>query len=1402
MKLISFSKLQSKENPIEMNIEIQTPGNLPERSNYNSDRRLNLIKEDLYSQDISRGNATPNDLLASASGGKSISSNGKKRRSSTLREKIQIDFGLANLSIQKKLPDNRISTTKYTPSSFVPKSLFFQFKRAANIYFLIVSILTCLDFSPKRPSSMIGTFSFVLLATMVKEFFEDYSRHKQDKASNDRKVLRLSSDGWGYVKCHKLKPGDIVKINKEEEFSADCLIVQSSNINGYCYIDTKNLDGETNLKEKSAIEDYKHLEELKDFNGVIKCEKTNENLHSFDGVITSTHDNKCIFINIRNLILKGCTLKNTDFAIGTVIYTGKNTKIMKNSKQPTIKVSKILKTMNILLYSLFLFTVAICVVLSGFSLKFKLDSTDQREYIFNKYLNTLSEKSEVLYYFIKIIIFFVAYSNIIPISLYVALEMVKIFQGVLIYYDDEIYDFAIDKPARCRSTDLIEELGQIEFIFSDKTGTLTQNCMILKKCFIAGDLYGKSDDDIGNLSCKNGQPGSFNKNASSNVLKLKENSKFTINGDFTAYEILREKDPSVKRLTIHEFFTNLSLCHSVFPEMTDKGIIYQGSSPDDIALVQGASQLGYVFESKDFNKLTLKNEVINSFKQYELLVEMPFDSDRKRMSVIVKDIDSGKIILYSKGADGIMEKRINWGLTSTSDYELSHSAIDDLCREGYRCLMFGQREIKPSHFKKWMSVYSSAQSKGRDVSKYYDEMENGMKFLGITAIEDKLQEGVGSTIHSLINCEIRIWVLTGDKQDTAIEIAKSCKLIQDNTLITRLVNPENIEDLLIELIEKFQLNTDNFLGSDFINKLKIEGLEEYNEVEERKKVVKFPDLKKIKDHVRNINLDMDSAFIIDGPCLEIVLESQALSTAFFYLASSCISVICCRVSPKQKSKVVKLAKTHGKWITLSIGDGANDVPMIMEAHIGIGIQGKEGTQAVRSSDFCIGQFCFLEKIILDYGRNGYIKISKFICYYFYKNILLALTEFYFSIYNGFSGQIFFADYLNTMYNAFFTSWPCLLTFIFEKEHNVFLIRKFPSLYKAGQIDAFFNLKVFWRYVFYSIIHSTICFHIPFYCLRGVINDSGLTYNMWYISTISFSSVIHVSTLKLLLISDYWNSVNVFGAFASIVFYYVCLFILSNDTFSIMFQPEITGIPYNVVFDSKGMILLLILPILTLFPDFVIRSLSNSYFPLPAKYLKLKLNCKDLKSLLLKEESFQTATAIKHKSSKLKSNLRNKDNRQIKGKLDNISSLSDKLTCLTPKLHKSKLINDDDNLSISSGYNSCAIGGNKREMQSSHSFVAESTFKPKSQTKDPYKKISSFESEQSIAKKKEVKKEQPFSFFQAQQFNNIGTFESPLKDLEHLDIIRISQTKFEQLEGSNYDLLQKDKAEFSQFLNNK
>jgi len=254
-------------------------------------------------------------------------------------------------------------------------------------------------------------------------------------------------------------------------------------------------------------------------------------------------------------------------------------------------------------------------------------------------------------------------------------------------------------------------------------------------------------------------------------------------------------------------------------------------------------------------------------------------------------------------------------------------------------------------------------------------------------------------------------------------------------------------------------------------------------------------------------------------------ESLERRNLFFKLGYFCDSCICCRVSPSQKMQIVQLAKENGPWITLAIGDGANDVSMIQEAHIGVGIAGKEGTQAVQCADYALGQFRFLQRLLLVHGRWGYRRISWFVCYYFYKNITVVITELCFAFMNGLSGQIYFLDWLPMLYNAFWTSWPCMFTFIFEQDLNDDEALTYAGTYHIGQKGQYFTYRVFWSWLGFSVWHGLVCFWVPFQGLLFAVNSKGLDSGLWWISTVSFTVIIHVITLKLFAESMHWTKMN-------------------------------------------------------------------------------------------------------------------------------------------------------------------------------------------------------------------------------------------------------------------------------------
>jgi len=1074
---------------------------------------------------------------------------GSEKNRRTLRNEIPniiVHFGENNKNkkFNNKFPDNKIETTKYNILTWFPKSLLIQFTRAVNIYFLFVTVLTFMSFSPTLPGSMVGTFSFVLLVTMIKEAIEDYARYQQDQIANNKTVHRLEEGNWVEVKCWNLRPGDIIKHQSDEEITCDILLISSSNKYGSCFIDTKNLDGENSLKEKSSIENFQNENES-DIKGSVYCHGPNSNLNYWEGKIE--YRGEILQANLNNLMLKGCILKNTEYVVGVIIYTGNNTKIMRNSKRYTHKISNIQRKMNKILYSLFAVNILICIIFSFLSALWYEYYGEGFGYIFPAQNQTSLENNNLLYIVVRFLIYFVVYSQMIPISLYVGLEIIKLIQSFLIKYDDEIYDNLNDKPANCRSLDLMEELGQIEIIFSDKTGTLTQNNMILKKCYVANRIFGDNQVEV-------------------------QDHPFTLNGDPRIAEILSNNSPKNKeeKIFLEEFFLLLSLCHSIYLEESSKNPAYMGSSPDDIALVKGAKQIGIELKAKTRSEFTIYNHFSEKYQKFNILVEIPFDSFRKRMSVIVEDKETNQIIIFTKGADSeIIPRLANIRQEKIEDLK---RVISEFSKEGLRIIVMGKKILDRTKYDKWYQTYKIASSCSGYNATIYEQIEKELDFVGFSGIEDKLQEGVSEAISTILSCNIRIWVLTGDKLDTAQEIAKLCRLINSSMDILKIETDDF--QILENLINEFML------------KLGVEIPKEVNKYDFNKINEAFQKRKK-----------KDISIIVEGISLELIFEDIKLRKKFFCLGYLAKSVICCRVSPIQKSKIVGLAKNYGNWITLSIGDGANDVPMIMEAHIGVGIEGKEGTQAARSADFCIGQFRFLEKLLLIYGRCSYINISKYICYYFYKNITLVFSQIFFAYSNGFSGQIFYADYLSNCYNAFWTSWPCLITFSLEKDVELNIVKQFPILYQAGQKNLYFNLREFWMYIFTAILHGLLIYIIPVYGLKNSAGSSGLTLDHWTLSTLSFTLMIQIVSYKLLLLSEFWNIINISTLVISILFYYGSLFFFSTEYFSSL-QPQLIGVIFSFFQSPKIWLLLVLAPFISLLPDISYKQLSFIGFPNP------------------------------------------------------------------------------------------------------------------------------------------------------------------------------------------------------------
>uniref|UniRef100_A0A672II85 Phospholipid-transporting ATPase n=1 Tax=Salarias fasciatus TaxID=181472 RepID=A0A672II85_SALFA len=906
-----------------------------------------------------------------------------------------------------KFCSNRVSTAKYNVLTFLPRFLYSQFRRAANAFFLFIALLQQIpDVSPTGRWTTLVPLLFILVVAAVKEIIEDLKRHNADNVVNKKECQVLRNGAWEIVHwekvcTHNASPTVILTSSHFIPLDVCVFLLHNSEPQGMCYIETSNLDGETNLKIRQGLQvtaDIKEIDNLMRLSGRMECESPNRHLYEFVGNIRLT-GHSTVPLGPDQILLRGAQLRNTQWVHGVVVYTGHDTKLMQNSTRPPLKLSNVERITNFQILVLFGCLLAISLVCSIGQTIWKYQYGNDAWYMDLNYGGAAN-------FGLNFLTFIILFNNLIPISLLVTLEVIKFIQAFFINWDTDMLYEPTNTPAMARTSNLNEELGQVKYIFSDKTGTLTCNVMQFKKCTIAGVAYGYV---VVFLNTHSSDEAGFN--------------------DPSLLENLQSNHPTAA--VILEFMTMMAICHTAVPERMDGKITYQAASPDEGALVRAARNLGFVFSGRTPDSVIV--EMLGTEEKYELLHVLEFTSVRKRMSVIMRT-PSGKIRLYCKGADTVIYDR----LADSSRYkEITLKHLEQFATEGLRTLCFAVADVSESSYQQWQEIHhracTSLQNRALKLEESYELIEKNLQLLGATAIEDKLQDKVPETIETLMKADIKIWILTGDKQETAINIGHSCKLLTKN--MGMLVINEDTLDATRETLSHHC----GMLG-DALYK------------------------------------ENDFALIIDGKTLKYAL-TFGVRQYFLDLALSCKAVICCRVSPLQKSEVVEMVKKQVKVITLAIGDGANDVGMIQTAHVGVGISGNEGLQAANSSDYSIAQFKYLKNLLLVHGAWNYNRVAKCILYCFYKNIVLYIIEIWFAFVNGFSGQILFERWCIGLYNVIFTALPPLTLGIFERSCRKENMLKYPELYKTSQNAMGFNTKVTLlsiRYMFTCIICVCVC----------------------------------------------------------------------------------------------------------------------------------------------------------------------------------------------------------------------------------------------------------------------------------------------------------------------------------------
>ncbi|XP_064150536.1 phospholipid-transporting ATPase IC isoform X1 [Loxodonta africana] len=1084
---------------------------------------------------------------------------------------------------ESKYATNAIRTYKYNVFTFLPLNLFEQFKRVANFYFLILLILqTIPQITTLAWYTTLVPFLLVLGVTAIKDLVDDVTRHKMDNEVNNRTCEVIKDGRFKVAKWKDIQVGDVIRLKKNDFIPADILLLSSSEPNSLCYVETAELDGETNLKFKMALEitdQYLQRENaLATFDGFIECEEPNNRLDKFTG--TLFWRSSSFPLDANKILLRGCVIRNTDVCHGLVIFAGADTKIMKNSGKTRFKRTKIDYLLNYMVYTIIVVLILLAAGLAIGHAYWEAQVGNYSWYLYDGEDATPSYRGFLSFWGYIIIL-----NTLVPISLYVSVEVIRLGQSHFINWDLQMYYAEKDTPAKARTTTLNEQLGQIHYVFSDKTGTLTQNIMTFKKCCINGQIYGDHRD--------------ASQHNHSRIEPVDFSWNIFADGKFAFYDhYLIEQIQSGKESEVRQFFFLLAICHTVMVERIDDQLNYQAASPDEGALVSAARNFGFTFLARTQNTITVSE--LGTERTYNVLAILDFNSDRKRMSIIVRTPE-GNIRLYCKGADTVIYERLHQMNPTKQE---TQDALDIFANETLRTLCLCYKEIEEKEFAEWNKKFMAASvaSTNRDeaLDKVYEEIEKDLILLGATAIEDKLQDGVPETISKLAKADIKIWVLTGDKKETAENIGFACELLTEDTTIcygedinsllhTRMENQRNRGGVYAKFAtpvnEPFFPPGGNralIITGSWLNEILLE------KKTKRSKILKlkFPRT----EEERQIRTQSKRR-------LEVKKEQQQQN--FVDLACECSAVICCRVTPKQKAMVVDLVKRYKKAITLAIGDGANDVNMIKTAHIGVGISGQEGMQAVMSSDFSFAQFRYLQRLLLVHGRWSYIRMCKFLRYFFYKNFAFTLAHLWYSFFNGYSAQTAYEDWFITLYNVLYTSLPVLLMGLLDQDVSDKLSLRFPGLYVVGQRDLLFNYKRFFVSLLHGALTSMILFFIPFGAYLQTMGQDGEAPSDYQSFAVTIASALVIAVnFQIGLDTSYWTFVNAFSIFGSIALYFGIMFDFHSAGIHVILPStfQFTGTAANALRQPYIWLTIILTVALCLLPVIAFRFLSMTIWP--------------------------------------------------------------------------------------------------------------------------------------------------------------------------------------------------------------
>lgn len=1057
---------------------------------------------------------------------------------------------------------------------------------------------------------------FVLGVTAIKDLFEDRRRHNSDKRINNSfcRVFKKSAERYVRVKWRDVRVGDLVHLSNNEPVPADMVLLHSSNPLGICYLDTCNLDGETNLKQRLVVPGFKekHSEfsPIK-FRSSVEVERPSTKIYRFTGCISHPNGAR-VPLTSENLLLRDCTIKNTDYVEGIVVYAGHETKAMLNNGGPRYKCSSLEKKMNTDVIWCVLVLLFLCCA-GAVGCKMWLDQYYVTMYKYTPFITNVNKPA-----FEGLLIFWtyiITMQVMIPVSLYVTIEMTKLLQVYHIHNDIQMYDPDTNTRTECRALNITEELGQVAYLFSDKTGTLTENKMLFRRCAVNGVDYdhppgppaepapelppivtpitkispnrrmlqhlGDNNDaqhtqkvrefllilavcntvvvsqphiDTMQMSASNsGEQISTGKASRSNgtlrsndkYARLTESRSTTPSPPPSTGSPLRLRLPKLILGSKEDTSTpSTSVDHSA-------SIRYEAESPDELALAEAALAYGYELRSRSPDEVELG--IRGELTKMKVLRVQQFDATRKCMSVAMRT-PNGQVVIYVKGADTTVLGALapmRAGSAELAAYDRTRALLSEYSRAGLRTLVMAKRTMQPALWEEWLAGHSRAMEIGEGREKRMREslarLESALTLVGATGVEDRLQQDVPRTVRALLDAGIVVWVLTGDKPETAINIAYSAALFSQGDRLLHLMSRDK---------EHAESTIKNYL----------EGSGAGAELGTR-------------------------ALVVDGRTLTYILDRRSgLVAPFLSLARRCSAVLCCRATPLQKAYIVKAVKEELAVTTLAIGDGANDVSMIQTADVGVGISGQEGMQAVMASDFAVSRFRFIERLLLVHGHWCYDRLARMILYFFLKNATFVFLVFWFQLYCGFSSMVMIDQVHLMTYNLMFTALPPIVIGAYDRVAPAGLLTERPGLYGAARRGLAYRTHSFWAVLAESLYISIVLFFTNTFAYWDT------TVDLWAFGVCCMTCCLVVMLLYVAIETRSWTVIHLMALAGSLLSFFILTLAYQSIGVSVLNLPSTYHVLHNAITMPVYWLVLIVTTVAALAPRMAYHGIRNSVQP--------------------------------------------------------------------------------------------------------------------------------------------------------------------------------------------------------------